>query len=85
MKGASRMTADPNKAKYEARPWLAFYREGVAPDIDIPEQSAVAAFDEATDTWRDRIAVVFYGRKISYRELRDHVDRFATALHDLGV
>ncbi len=79
------MTADSNRAKYEARPWLALYREGVAADIDIPDQSAVAAFDEATEKWSDRIAVVFYGRKISYRELRDHVDRFAAALHDLGV
>ncbi|MBM3173340.1 MAG: long-chain fatty acid--CoA ligase [Chloroflexi bacterium] len=47
--------------------------------------SVVDDFDESTEKWKDRTALVFYGRKISYKELRDHVDRFATALHDLGV
>jgi len=79
------MTANSNKAKYEARPWLEFYPKDLSPDVEIPEQSAVEAFDEATERWQDRAAILFYGRKISYRELRDHVDRFATALHDLGV
>jgi len=79
------MTVDPNKTKYESRPWLKFYLKEVPPDIQIPEKSAVETFDEATDKWKDRTAIIFYGRKISYRELRDHADRFATALHDLGV
>ena len=79
------MTVDSNKATYEARPWLEFYHKGASSDVQIPEHSAVEAFEEATDRWRDRTAIVFYGRKITYRELRDHVDRFATALHDLGV
>ncbi len=73
------------KTKYEERPWLKFYREGVPADADIPEQSVVEMFDEATDKWKNKTALVFYGRKMSYRELRDQVDRFATALCDLGV
>ncbi len=73
------------KGKYLERPWLKFYLDGVPPDVDIPEQSVVETFDAATDRWKDKTALVFYGRKMSYRELRDHVDRFATAMHDLGV
>lgn len=73
------------KTKYEERPWLKFYREEVPPDADIPECSVVETFDEATDKWRNKTALIFYGRKISYHELRDHTDRFAAALHDLGV
>jgi len=73
------------KTKYEERPWLKFYFEGVPADVDIPEQSVVETFDEAADKWKNKTALVFYGRKISYRELRDQVDRFATALCDLGV
>jgi long-chain acyl-CoA synthetase len=79
------MAANPNKAKYESRPWLKFYLKEVPPDVKIPQKSAVETFDESTDKWKDRTAIIFYGRKISYRELRDHADRFATALHDLGV
>jgi len=74
-----------NKAIYESRPWLKFYLEGVPADVEIPQMSVVDDFDESTEKWKDRTALVFYGRKISYKELRDHVDRFATALHDLGV
>jgi len=79
------MAVDVNKAKYESRPWLKFYLPEVAPDIEIPKKSAVETFNEATDKWKDRTAVVFYGRKMSYRELREHVDRFAAAMHDLGI
>jgi len=79
------MTQDENKAKYEARPWIKWYLPGVAPDIEIEEKSVVDTFNENTEKWKDKTAVVFYGRKVSYRELRDQVDRFATALHDLGI
>jgi long-chain acyl-CoA synthetase len=78
-------TNDPNKAIYESRPWLKFYLPEVPADIKMVERSAVETFDEATDKWKNKTALIFYGRKISYRELRDHVDRFATALQDLGV
>jgi len=73
------------KVKYEERPWLKFYLPEVPPDVDIPERSVIETFDEATDKWKDKTALIFYGAKISYRQLRDEVDRFATALCDLGI
>jgi len=73
------------KTRYESRPWLQFYLEGVPSDVDIPDKSVVQTFDEATEHWKDKTALIFYGRKMSYKELRDHVDRFATAMQDLGV
>jgi len=79
------MAVDTNKTIYESRPWLKFYLPEVPPDIKMADKSAVETFDDATDKWKDRTAIIFYGRKMSYRELRDHVDRFATALQDLGV
>jgi long-chain acyl-CoA synthetase len=79
------MTSDENKALYEARPWIKWYLKGVAPDVTVEEKSVVDTFDETTEKGKDTPAVIFYGRKVSYRELRDQVDRFATALHDLGI
>ena len=67
-----------NKAKYEARPWLKFYLDGVPSDIEILEESVVDNFNRITEKWKGKTALIFYGRKISYGELRDHVDRFAT-------
>ncbi len=70
---------------YLSRPWLAHYPQGVKPDIEVPAKSVPQAFDEATERDPQRTAVVFYGRSISYRELRDAADRFACALASLGV
>ncbi|MCX6007596.1 MAG: AMP-binding protein [Chloroflexi bacterium] len=74
-----------NKAVYEARPWLKFYGKGVPADVEVPLKSVVDIIDETTDKFKDKTAVVFYGQKISYKQLRDQIDRFATALCDLGV
>jgi long-chain acyl-CoA synthetase len=79
------MTQDENKAQYEAKPWLKWYLQGVPKDITVEEKSVVDTFNETCDKWKDKTAVVFYGRKVSYKELREQVDRFAAALHDLGV
>jgi long-chain acyl-CoA synthetase len=79
------MTQDPNKAIYEAKPWLKWYLPGVPTDITVEEKSVVDTINEVTEKWKDKTAVVFYGRKVSYKELRDQIDRFAAALHDLGV
>ncbi len=79
------MTQDPNKAIYDARPWTKWYLPGVSPDPVIEEKSVVDSFNENTEKWKDKTAVVFYGRKMSFRELREQVDRFATALQDLGI
>jgi len=73
------------KEVYESRPWLKFYLKEVPPEVLIPEKSVVEVFNESTDKWKDKTALIFYGRKISYKELRDQTDRLATALVDLGV
>jgi long-chain acyl-CoA synthetase len=70
---------------YLARPWLAHYPKGVPATVEVPLKSVAQAFDEATERAPDRPAVVFYGRSITYRELRDASDRLACALADLGV
>src|SRR5688572_23177138 len=70
---------------YLARPWLAHYQKGVPAAVDVPLKSVPQLFDEASERAPDRAAVVFYGRSISFRELREATDRFAAALAALGV
>lgn len=70
---------------YLAKPWLAYYQKGVPAALDIPERSVAQAFDEATERAPERPAVVFHGRFITYRELREAADRLANALATLGV
>jgi long-chain acyl-CoA synthetase len=73
------------KALYMKKPWLKFYSEGVPEMVDIPSQSVPEIFDNVTEKYGNKTALIFYGRKISYRLLRELVDRFATALAGLGV
>lgn len=72
-------------AVYLARPWLRFYPEGVPHDVELPDTNVAAVFAEAVRRWGERTAIVFYGRRISFRQLGEWVDRFATALHELGL
>jgi long-chain acyl-CoA synthetase len=73
------------KAFYMEKPWLKFYPEGVSSEVEITEQSIPEVFDEVTEKYKNNTALIFYGKKISYQLLRELVDRFATALADLGV
>ena len=70
---------------YLAKPWLAHYQQGVPSQVEAPLKSVAQLFDEATDQAPSRAAVAFYGRSITYRELRDATDRLACALAALGV
>lgn len=73
------------KSSYEAKPWVKFYDPGTSATMDVPLKSLPQLFDEATETYGDKTAMIFYGRKISFRLLREHTDRLATALSDMGL
>jgi long-chain acyl-CoA synthetase len=73
------------KSSYEAKPWVKFYDPGTPATVDIPSKSLAQWFDATTDEYRNRTALIFYGKKISYATLREHTDRLATALSALGL
>jgi long-chain acyl-CoA synthetase len=75
---------DPKKF-YLSKPWLKYYPKDVPPTVEIPDMAVPELLDEAAKKFGRRPAVIFYGKKISYTELKEMVDRFATALADLGV
>jgi len=70
---------------YLSKPWIRFYEPGTPAAVDVPFKSVPQAFDEATGKYADKTALVFYGRDIRYRELRDATDRFSAALAGLGA
>ncbi len=73
------------KEIYEKKPWLRFYPKGVSETLPIPEKSIPELFDEVIKKYGNRVALVFYGRKVTFKELEEQVNRFAHALWDLGV
>jgi len=75
---------DP-KELYLSKPWLKYYPKGVPSEVDVPEISVPELFDQRADKYASKTALIFYGNKISYKKLKELIDRFATALADLGV
>ena len=75
---------DP-KEYYLSRPWVKYYPDGVPQEVEVPDISVQERFDQMADKYAGKTALIFYGRKISYRELKELSNRFAAALADLGV
>jgi long-chain acyl-CoA synthetase len=73
------------KEAYAAKPWLKHYSPGVPENADIPNLTVPDLFDQVAEKYGKKNALIFYGNKITYAKLKELVDRFATALADLGV
>jgi long-chain acyl-CoA synthetase len=85
-KSPARRTAKKVSASsYADRPWLASYPEGVPADFEFPKVPLTRLLDDAASSFPTNTALAFLGSKMSYSQLKDEVDRFATALAGLGV
>ena len=70
---------------YLSRPWLASYDSGAPATLEIPEESLPVAFSKVSAQFPEKAAIVFYGRQLSYRELKQQVDIMATSLAGMGI
>ena len=68
-----------------ARPWTKNYQPGVPAEIELPTESLSAMFERSVAEAGDSPATEFFGRRTSYRELGEQVDRAAEGLRMLGV
>src|SRR3954463_13474221 len=71
--------------EYLAKPWVKFYQPGVPTAVAFEAKPVFQLFDEAAGGRPAPDALVFYGRRITYGELREATDRLACALAELGV
>lgn len=70
---------------YADKPWLEHYQSGVSPHIDFETTCLPDFLQRSSDRFPEKMALNFQGYEISYQELNDMVDRFATCLHHFGV
>lgn len=73
------------KISYHDKPWLAHYEKGVPEKIDYEEACLPEFLERSATNFPDRMALLFQGYKVTFRELKDMVDRFATCLNDFGI
>jgi len=71
--------------KYMDKPWLKSYEKGVPATINYEEICMPDILDRAAKGFPDKTAIIFQGYKITYRQLKEMVDRFATCLTDFGI
>ncbi len=71
--------------KYEDKPWLASYEEGVPEKIEYEEICLPEILERSAGMFPDKMALLFQGYKITYRQLNDMINRFAACLHAFGI
>lgn len=68
-----------------SKPWTKNYDEGVPSEINIPEKPLYSLIDDAANTYPEKTAIIFFDKKITYKQLKEMIDRFAHALQEHGV
>jgi long-chain acyl-CoA synthetase len=53
--------------------------------MDSYDELVIAGFERAAEQYPDKTAIVYLGERVSYRRMKELIDRFATALYELGV
>ncbi len=69
----------------QERPWHRHYEPGVPTSIRFEDLTVPDFLDHSALEWGDRPALAFLNCAMDYRQLKEQVDRFASALAGLGV
>ena len=70
---------------YENKPWLDKYADYVPKDLPLPQKSMIDFFEDSAQRVPDVDAIRYFDQTISYSELDDLANRFATLLASRGV
>ena len=74
--------------KYADRPWMKTYELTGTPETCEPyPETTYTAFhlDEPAKKWPNNLALVQFDYEMTFKALKEHVDKLAAALSDLGV
>lgn len=84
---AERQAASTRDAsrEYEAKPWLRYYQSGVPDSIDYPDWTLPDLLQDTVARFPDRDALVFYGNRLTYREIDRLSSQFANRLVEMGL
>jgi len=67
------------------KPWVKSYEPGVPETVEIPTHTLHQSLSMAAEKYPNNTAIIFFDRKMTYRELDTAATRFAAALQGLGV
>src|SRR5699024_9766474 len=67
------------------RRWYKSYPAEVKRDLEIPEITIYSLLQKASEQYGERIAIIHGDSKITYKELRDKIDRLAATWKEIGL
>ena len=67
------------------KPWAKFYEPGVPETVEIPTHTLHESLTMTADKYPDRPAIIFFDKKMTWRDLDAAVTRFAAALQGMGI
>ena len=68
-----------------ARPWLASYGENIPLTVPIPRQPLYKFLEGAAEWMPKRMALIFFGKRMTYQQLEARVNQFAHILQGMGL
>lgn len=68
-----------------SKPWLRFYDADVPAELVIPPFTLPDLLNRTAENYPGQTATVFMGARLTYRQLKQQVDRLAAALANLGI
>ncbi len=84
-KGAKKHQEAPDTPQASEKPWFKSWPEGVPRSLDYPELPLSDLLKTTAEKYPNNMAIVYFDKEITYRDLELDVEKFATALADLGV
>jgi long-chain acyl-CoA synthetase len=72
-------------ATYLEKPWLKHYQSGVPGKIDYENAYLPQFLERSAQKYPNKMALTFEGYQVSFSQLKQMVDRFATCLHHFGI
>jgi len=68
------------------RPWHKFWPKNVPKNIDVPIKNFAEVFEETVKKYPNKAALIFEGKKVTYKELDQYSSSFANFLQkELGI
>lgn len=67
------------------RIWEKSYPPGVDPNVELTPRLLTSFVDDSVRQFPNNVALDFEGQTLTYRQLGEKIDRFASVLRDLGV
>jgi len=67
------------------KPWHRHYDKEVKASYEYPQKSIPDMLDESAETNKEKTLTLFYGKSLTYAQIKDASDRFASALIEAGI